>query len=470
MRKNYSFCQFCASYESNYFMVLLLAFRFLNIFRCLLAPPLVGLAWPFSAWVRRRLRQERRWSAPSRGDAEVLTHVSSEGELEQVWPLLEGLLERELRVQILFTSASLQSKIRELGQRYPGQIDARMLPLLHYPWGLCWAGGSLKRWIKAPLRVMVRYDFFPELVLALSTGGRLGLLSATFKGKERALEKGLGRWYWRSLMSRFDFVFCSTQKDLVALENLLGASSPRPELFCFEFRVMQILKRLENARECLEKHSWFVHLKAFFETYPPSRRLILGSAWEVDLEIFADPAFQRAIAEGEWGVVIAPHQLSSASLERLYRRLLEIFGEYGGSADSVAVLREKKTSPWEGHPVLVSHIPAVLCEMYSLFGHVYVGGGLGRSVHSLLEPFWTGAHLYCGPRLQRSTEYIFVCEEAPERIHVLNAPRDFFPRLQSNTNENAMEDSRQLFERGRNYTQRGKAHLKTLNLTKALPC
>ena len=457
-------------------MVLQALFRFLNIFRCLFAPFAVGLAWPFSSRVRERLRQERHWSSLS-GDAQILTHTSSEGELEQVWPLLESFLKRRdssFRIQILFTSASLESKIEALMRRYPGRIDARMLPLLHYPWGLCWAGGSLKRWTAAPLRVMVRYDFFPELVLALSCGGRLGLLSATFKGKEQALKGGLGRWYWRSLMSQFDFIFCSTQKDLSLLENLLAPSSregrsKRPKLFCFEFRVMQILARLEKARERLEKHSWFVHLKAFFETYPPSRRLILGSAWEVDLDVFADPTFRQAIARGEWGVVIAPHQLSRVPFERLCRRLLEVFNERGGNTDSVAIWREKNTSPWEGHPVIVTQIPAVLCEMYSLFGHAYVGGGFGRSVHSLLEPFWAGAHLYCGPRLQRSTEYDLICEEAPEKIYVLNTPRDLFPNLHRDSSENLAGTSLQMPELRGRYLRKGKAHLKAL-LTEALPC
>jgi 3-deoxy-D-manno-octulosonic-acid transferase len=54
--------------------------------------------------------------------------------------------------------------------------------------------------------------------------------------------------------------------------------------------------------------------------------------------------------------------------------------------------------------VILINLKGVLCELYSQVGHVYVGGGFGRSVHSVMEPFVAGARVYCGPKVYRSTE------------------------------------------------------------------
>ncbi len=456
-------------------MILSLAFGGLNIVRGLLAPGLILAVWPFSEKLRRRLRQERRCVSPSR-PAQLLVHASSEGELEQAWPFLAALLEGgpSARIQIVFTSPSLVARVESISRRYPGRVDYRMLPLLHYPWGLAWAGGSLRRWIKAPVRLMVRYDFFPELVLALSRGGRLGLLSATLKGKLRGSGRGLAgrfrRWYWRSLMLHFDFIFCATQSDRTTLQKLLMSASGPPRLHAFEFRVMQIFKRQAGARQRLEERQWFAHLSAFFRAHSPGRCLIVGSAWEEDLAILSDPAFLRALRAGEWGVWIAPHRLEKRAFERLHRRLLEILGE----ACQVAIWREEESRPWEGQGVVLAQIPAVLCEMYTLFGHAYIGGGFGRSVHSLLEPFWAGAHLYCGPRVERSTEYDFAFQEAPQRVHVLQSPGDFFPLLRESSRRSrsggGADHAPQLAARAREFLQRGQAHIDALGLTGASTC
>ena len=47
----------------------------------------------------------------------------------------------------------------------------------------------------------------------------------------------------------------------------------------------------------------------------------------------------------------------------------------------------------------------VLCELYQKFDLAYVGGGFEKSIHSVLEPFWAGCQVVCGPGTHRSTEF-----------------------------------------------------------------
>ena len=63
--------------------------------------------------------------------------------------------------------------------------------------------------------------------------------------------------------------------------------------------------------------------------------------------------------------------------------------------------------------------PGVLLEAYTFFGTAFVGGGHGRSIHSVLEPFLAGCNVFCGQKTHRSTEYDLVADISPSSIFVV---------------------------------------------------
>jgi 3-deoxy-D-manno-octulosonic-acid transferase len=84
------------------------------------------------------------------------------------------------------------------------------------------------------------------------------------------------------------------------------------------------------------------------------------------------------------------------------------------------------TSTWNGElltssrpQVVVLNLKGVLCELYSVMGHAYVGGGFERSVHSVLEPFVAGCKILCGPKVHRSTEVEAIQSVAPLALTVI---------------------------------------------------
>ena len=50
---------------------------------------------------------------------------------------------------------------------------------------------------------------------------------------------------------------------------------------------------------------------------------------------------------------------------------------------------------------------------------LFVGGGHGRSIHSVLEPYLAMANVFCGPKVHRSTEYDFILDNSPDFITIV---------------------------------------------------
>ena len=190
--------------------------------------------WPLVAFCLRPLNPERvdferknlkenamgvggqKFSAP----ADVAFEVSSEGELEQIQVLLVELLDRGKCVELLYCSRSVEGNIHSLAKSYPRQLKTLRLPLLTAAprWG---RGQSALHFLTAPVLVLCRYDFFPELLLyGIFSARRFILLSATCRGKGALIK----RLFYRRLFGCFDLILPATSVDRREIEQLLGQS------------------------------------------------------------------------------------------------------------------------------------------------------------------------------------------------------------------------------------------------------
>ena len=75
--------------------------------------------------------------------------------------------------------------------------------------------------------------------------------------------------------------------------------------------------------------------------------------------------------------------------------------------------------------LLILTVPAILCELYTNAGNAFVGGGHGRSIHSVLEPYVGMCKVFCGPKTHRSTEYDLIKDYSTNQIHVVTNLEDF---------------------------------------------
>lgn len=346
--------------------------------------------------------------------ADYCFEISSEGELEQVRPLIEYYLKNNKLIEILFSSASVESKCLKLAQDYKNQLKILRLPIASFapisflffqsPWS----------WVTAPTIIFCRYDFFPELMSFKFLGKKLILLSATCKNPY---------WYKDNCNSLFDMIVASSDKD----EQYFRENLALEKIRSFDFRTPRIFQRLELAGQTMGSVLELPSYLSYLDSKPFFEKLIFGSAWESDLVILKanNEKWTKEILQGTIHLLIVPHELDSDSIDKIKKSLNSFLPKVPvyELSKNLAVDQDLLT---KNPGIVIFNISGVLCELYSKFKLAYVGGGYERSIHSVLEPFLSGCQVFCGPKIYRSTEYDYILELLPDEIHLLKNPESFY--------------------------------------------
>lgn len=397
---------------------------FFLLFRYLLGPFLLLPLIFLNKKVRERRLFEREFglSTLEQRQFSYWFHVSSEGELEQIWPILEKLARRfekahDFKALLLFTSPSLKNKMMTISQNFPF-VTAKALNLLNLnPFG---RASVLS--LEAPVKFfMVRYDFFPELLIRGNKAKSFVLLSASLKGKTKSFRRNFFKsFYYKLILSSFNQVFAAGEKDFERIENLFDGSRDF-SLNAFDFRHGQIIRRQKRQVNIIETHC-LDSFNGILSQFEWNERLILGSVWSAEAELFTKE-FLKDLKEKKMLIFIAPHKLSGREWH-FFEKKLESFKESGLDV----CLWDRLGIHGQGN-IILCQVPGLLCEIYPYFGHCFVGGGHGRSVHSLLEPYWGGGHIYCGPKTHRSTEFDFIHENSPRHLHIVSELSGLYDRI-----------------------------------------
>lgn len=414
--------------------------------------------------------------------AAVAFEISSEGELEQVRPLIKALLEKGLPLEIVFCSPSVENAIVRMRKDNPHLIRIFRLPLLTYfPYDIKFTKKNkygrkhcLLNWITAKTLVLCRYDFFPELMLyGQKKGVKFILLSATVKDKRLVLDKPFRypfRYlYWKWVYTSFDNVITATTADEEYLGHFLNRKlriSPPDSLNqdslkrsyissgrcpCIDLRVLQINERVKDAEKKLSTSMVLVKFKEVLEQFSLGDRIIFGSFWALESKAFQDKNFINDIRNKKILVTIVPHVLEENHLQEMILTIKKYCSVSYASTEASYAEAEEEARPdslvpiyllkneqgntdlevwskeWQKRPgIIVLAIKGVLCELYTWFRHAYVGGGHGRSIHSVLEPYLAGARIYVGPKVFRSTEFDLVQEASPDEIHIVKELESFY--------------------------------------------
>lgn len=353
----------------------------------------------FSDPIAKSFREENR-------RANFCFEISSEGELEQVRPLLTEYLQQKKCVEILYSSPSVEDKIERLGKQYPAQVRALRLPLLSFwPFPFLYFQ-NFWFWTTAPVVIFCRYDFFPELLLLKVFEKKFVLLSGATK-----------KWgfYKQQSLQLFDLVVAATPLEETNFKKLTKA-----EVLHCDLRIPRIAERSASMNEVLlqkngeELARYVRHL----ESIPANKKIVLGSFWPSDLDILTVKELADDVKNGSIHLCVVPHKIEGDELDLLHVRLIDLFGQE--NVGLFTSLDAKIPS------VVLLNKSGILCELYGVFSLAYVGGGYERSIHSVLEPFLSGPKVINGPKISRSTEYDLVAQMAPEEIHVLKNPLSFY--------------------------------------------
>jgi 3-deoxy-D-manno-octulosonic-acid transferase len=350
--------------------------------------------------------------------ADYCFEVSSEGELEQIRPLIENFLKNQKKIELLFASPSVEKKCQKLALENKKNIRILRLPVASFmPIGFLFFQSSWQ-WVSAPKILFCRYDFYPELLLFKLMAKKMILLSATAKKAS---------WFKEHAFGLFDLIVTANYQEEVYFKKLF----PTKKNYSFDFRVPRIFKRVFLANKILDNVPQLNDYLVFLRTRSPETNLIMGSAWPSDLVIFEQERelWEADLMSGKRHLLIVPHSLSNESFNQLSSKLKTLFPKLPQYMISASGPSQLSLDLISRPGIVLLNMSGILCELYSLFRVTYVGGGYERSIHSVLEPYLCGSLVVCGPLIHRSTEYDFIKDLSPDEIHLLKDKESFYDLL-----------------------------------------
>lgn len=397
-------------------------FRLFIGFTLLIRPFLTSIAFILSFFIpkltkRRHLENKNRTLPFYRSfkkdqkRADFCFEVSSEGELEQVRPLLERMLTANKKVELIYSSDSVEKKIDQMASLYPEILRVQVMPLLSSGPFTGAYFQNIGQWITAPTLIFCRYDFFPELLILKKSSNTFVLASAATKKLS---------WFKKEVFKLFDVVIAANQFEEKAFRDLLDK---KVLIENCDFRIPRIAERLSTAFETLEKLPYLKNYLNYLDSLEADKKVIFGSLWPSDLAIFKNnPSLIEEINNKKMHFLIAPHKLSDEFVKELKESLELIFGR-----ENVGIIN--KENHQKIFPVTILQQGGVLCELYLKFSMAYVGGGYERSIHSVFEPFFANCEVITGGNISRSTEFDYINQELPSEIHVLKNPEFFYNKV-----------------------------------------
>lgn len=360
----------------------------LPIIKLILTPFMIG-----------RYRFERQNIESVRlNNVEASFEVSSEGELEQTLPLIEKYLADNKEVLLFYCSKSVEERCLKLEQENHKLLQVFRLPLLQV------GNRNFLNLVRGSKFYMCRYDFFPELIYyARQKKIKSVLISATLKNK--SLE-GLSKSFIRFLYSSFDEIYVADPDDIDKFKVLdLIVKGP------MDLRIIRIQKRLRETYE--SKPQLIINFLRALERTNPCENFIFGSFYFSETE-FLSNEFINKLQDKFKRIFIAPHNLNKSELDNIS----QFFSDYEAityKVDTIIDFNHEKRG------IFILDIKGILCELYQFMSHVYIGGGFGRSIHSVLEPYTAGVHqILCGPMVQKSTEYSLIERYSSSQIKIIN--------------------------------------------------
>jgi 3-deoxy-D-manno-octulosonic-acid transferase len=338
--------------------------------------------------------------------------VSSEGELEQVKPIIQLLLDKKETIEIIYCSDSVESQCLSIMAKNPDLVRLLRLPIFTFnPMSTL---NNPSKWLTCHTFFMCRYDLFPELInYGKKNDVNFILLSAALK--KFSQKNIVEREYLKSAYASFNKIVSVTQESRDDFIQLLRLSSSCIEVF--DFRIPQILKRLElTDKKMHESYTQLAPYITFLNTIASNKKIVFGSFWNNEFEIIKSEL--SSIKNDGYNISLVPHKLDEANLE-LLRGLIRSSGvvvyEINSSVSESDV--EKMILSSQDIPgIWIINLKGILCEFYSSFKLSYVGGGFGVSIHSVLEPFLSLNYVFCGPKTNRSSEYDMIKEQFPDQV------------------------------------------------------
>ena len=352
----------------------------------LLVPVLLLLLRMFSffspglrEFLRARIGLLDRWRAASLGEDRIWFHVASVGELEQVRPVIEALLQKkQYSIIVSYYSISVPRLVKDWGF----VKFADFLPLDRKE-----DMNQLMEIVRPQLLVLNRYDIWPNhLLVARSFGVPVVVINASTPPLGVSGKLSLFfRWSLFQMVSYWTFVDSAAAaawepyvegrvKALVTGDPRVDRALLRVEKLMQDGKAQDRIQRWKKEPLCL----------------------VAGSTWERDEDVLI--AAWSLLKKEKKSLIIVPHEPTEAHLEKLEAKIKKF---------TFVRFSKLETNPTAN--ILIVDQRGFLAELYGFGNLAYVGGGFGRHIHSIIEPVAHGIPVAFGPKYQRSPEALTLC-------------------------------------------------------------
>ncbi|NTW55710.1 MAG: 3-deoxy-D-manno-octulosonic acid transferase [Chlorobiaceae bacterium] len=326
--------------------------------------------------IRDRLFEdlEQQLSGIPPAQSRLWVHAASVGEFEQARPVITALKEKypDLSVVVSFFSDSGFNSRRN----YPDADAVFYLPADN--------AANAKRLVKLldpDIMMLMRYDFWPNHLMAAKTHGTKLVLAAAVLQSASPYRNPILRGFYRSVFTLFDRIWTVSDKDATAFRQLFGCVQAET---AGDPRFDQVIRRSGETGK----------VENFRKYFADRTVLVGGSVWEKDETLLVEAWTQL---QNKPDLILVPHKVDPENIDRLCGFL---------ESRSIACSRASALGPGfdPERSVLVVDLTGFLLELYSIASIAYVGGGFGVNVHNTLEPAVYGIPVLFGPRIHNSPE------------------------------------------------------------------
>lgn len=327
-------------------------------------------------FIKGRKETFQKLSVIQRTDKVIWFHAASLGEFEQARPIIEelknvplsGVEGKSYKIVVTFFSPSGY----EIRKNYELADVICYLPFD--------TKSKVKRFINQihpDLAVIVKYEFWPNLLNELKRQNTQTILVSGIFRKNQRFFKSSGSWMRKSLTA-FDYFFVqnSTSKELLNSIN---------------FKNVQVTgdTRFDRVSKILEQDNSLDFIKEFKNN---QYTVVAGSTWDEGEKLLVNYINQSKDEK----FIIAPHNMNEKSIKKLKESITK----------KAVLFSAKENKNLSKYDVFIIDTIGLLTKIYSYADAVYVGGGFKTGLHNILEPATFGVPIVIGPEYSKFQEAI----------------------------------------------------------------
>jgi 3-deoxy-D-manno-octulosonic-acid transferase len=289
----------------------------------------------------------------------IWVHCASLGEFEQGRPIIEKLKAEYAQHKIVLTFFSPSGY--EVRKGYD-KVDH----VYYLPWD---TRSNARRFIKTinpSLVIFIKYEFWHHYVETLAAKKITMISASSIFRPDQFFFKSYGSMF-RKMLSRFSHFFVQNHESLKLLKSIGIQQCTRSGDTRFD-RVYQIVKQSAE-----------IPLAKAFKN--DQKVFVVGSSWTEDMDVLAP-----FINENKMKFIVAPHEITDATLDTLERSL---------QVKSIRYSRAENKNLDDVQVLIIDNV-GMLSKLYRYGEFAFIGGAYGKGLHNILEAACYGVPIFFG--------------------------------------------------------------------------